>query len=269
MDDSFFIFLCWLPDMNPDELTAWRRQRRKELLAQRDAVSLDVRRAWSRSISRNLLESMPFSPGTKLGVYWPIRGEYDPRFVAHAVRRQGGAIGLPAVVGKSHPLIFREWHPGVEMLQGGLDIPYPASTPELDPDACLIPPVGFDAQGYRLGYGAGFFDRTLAAMSPRPLAIGVAFECARIETIYPQPYDIALDFIVTEAGIYVTRPTRLERVAALDAKRIALEIVHARRLAYAAGSADTRSFSSPVCYANEIAPDYFGDDPKNQPRNKR
>jgi 5-formyltetrahydrofolate cyclo-ligase len=249
--------------MNPEQLAAWRRQRRKELLAQREAVDERARRDWGRSISRTLLHSLPLLREAKLGIYWPIRSEYDPRFVAHALREAGALIGLPVVVGKARPLIFREWRPGIEMLAGGLDIPYPASTPEFTPDACLIPPVGFDAKGYRLGYGAGFFDRTLAALSPRPLAIGVAFECARIETIHPQPYDIALDFMVTEAGMFVTRATGLERVA--DANGIALELAAARRLTHdATGAPDARGFSSPVCYAREIAPDYFGEDPDSK-----
>jgi 5,10-methenyltetrahydrofolate synthetase len=249
--------------MNPEELTVWRRNLRKELLAKRETFDAGTRTGWGRSISRTLLECLPLLQGAKLGIYWPIRSEYDPRFVAHTLRERGAVIGLPVVVGKAQPLIFREWHPGVDMLKGGLDIPYPAATPELMPDACLIPPVGFDVQGYRLGYGAGFFDRTLAVFSPRPLAIGVAFECSRIATIYPQHYDIALDFIVTEAGIHRTSATGLVPIAPGDANRFALELASARRLAHDAATApDAGSFSSPVCYAKEIAPDYFGGEPK-------
>ena len=251
--------------MNPEQLAAWRRHRRKDLLAQREAVDEGTRKDWGRAISRTLLESLPLLRGARLGIYWPIRSEYDPRFVAHALREAGALIGLPVVVSKARPLIFREWRPGIAMLTGGLDIPYPAATPELMPDACLIPPVGFDALGYRLGYGAGFFDRTLAALSPRPLAIGVAFECARIDTIYPQPYDIALDIMVTESGIFRTRATGLERIAAANANRIALELVAARRLAHdAARAPEAGRFGSPVCYARDIAPGYFGEEPESK-----
>jgi 5,10-methenyltetrahydrofolate synthetase len=251
--------------MNPAELALWRRRQRETLLAHREAVNAGTRTEWGRSISRTLLAGLPVLQGAKLGIYWPIRSEYDPRFVAHTLRGHGSVIGLPVVVGKARPLIFREWHPGVEMLKGGLDIPYPASTPELTPDACLIPPVGFDAKGYRLGYGAGFFDRTLAALSPRPLAIGVAFDCARMDTIYPQAYDIALDFIVTESGIFLNRAPGLERIVAADANRYALELAVARRLTHDAVAApDAGGFSSPVCYARDIAPDYFGEEPKSE-----
>jgi 5-formyltetrahydrofolate cyclo-ligase len=257
--------------MNPTELAGWRRDKRRELLARREAVPAQTRLAWGRRISRQIVAHFPVLRGAKLGIYWPIRSEYDPRFVAHALRKHGSQVGLPVVVARGQPLMFREWHPGVAMLKGGMDIPYPASTPELVPDACLIPPVGFDAGGYRLGYGAGFFDRTLAALSPRPLAIGVAFDCARIETIHPQPYDIALDFIVTESGIYAARGEKLEALAAAAVDAVAQELVAARRLAHAAATVpDPGGFSSPVCYARELAPGYFGEDAaSDQPRNKR
>ncbi len=249
--------------MNPADIAAWRRQRRKELLAQREAVDAHTRKNWGRSISRTLLDGMPLLQHAKLGIYWPIRSEYDPRFVAAALRNGGALIGMPVVVGAGRPLIFREWRPGVEMLMGALDIPYPAATAEVTPDACLVPPVGFDALGFRLGYGAGFFDRTLAASHPRPLAIGVAFECARIDTIYPQPHDIALDFIVTEAGMFSTREAGLEPIDLPAANRLALDLANARRRAHlAASAADAGSYSSPVCYARDIAPDYFGEEPE-------
>jgi len=126
-----------------------------------------------------------------------------------------------------------------------------------------VPPVGFDAMGYRLGYGAGFFDRTLASLAPRPLAIGVAFECARIDTIHPQPHDVALDFVVTEQGIHVARASGLALVGAAAAGVLAEELAGARRLAHAArGSAEGARFSSPVCYARDAAPGYFGEDPE-------
>jgi 5,10-methenyltetrahydrofolate synthetase len=259
--------------MNPDELKRWRQEQRKALLAGREAVPAATRAGWGRGISRRLFAHFDFLQSANIGIYWPIKSEFDPRFVAHDLREKGAKIALPVVVATGQPLIFREWHPGVAMLKGGLDIPYPASTLELRPDACLIPPVGFDGAGYRLGYGAGFFDRTLAALAPRPLAIGVAFECARIETIHPQPYDIALDFIVTEAAIYAVRAGKLEPIDPAAANALALELASARRLAYAAANApDAGGFSSPVCHAREFAPGYFGEDEEAesaQPKNRR
>ena len=111
--------------------------------------------------------------------------------------------------------------------------------------ALLIPPVGFDARGYRLGYGGGYFDRTLAAMTPQPLKIGVAFELSRMETIHPQPYDIALDFIVTERCVYCNTPAGLEEAG--DAERVA-------RLATTllASRHPVAGFASPPSYGSEL-----------------
>ena len=109
---------------------------------------------------------------------------------------------LPVVKARQQPLIFREWRPGVELAVGALDIPYPVDSAEVVPEAVLLPMNGWDSGGYRLGYGAGFFDRTLASFSKRPIVIGVSYEQAKLETIHPQPWDIPMDFVVTERGVY-------------------------------------------------------------------
>jgi len=107
---------------------------------------------------------------------------------------------IEAAVQKASPLQFRLWWPGAPTSVGVYDLPVP-ETEVVVPQAVLMPPIGFDGECYRLGYGGGFFDRTLAAMSPQPLKIGVAYEELRIETIRPQPHDIAMDCVVTESGI--------------------------------------------------------------------
>ena len=127
------------------------------------------------------------------------------------------------------PLVFREWWPGVAMTPGVFDLPVPDDTNVVQPHALLIPPVGFDAHGFRLGYGGGFFDRTLAACTVQPLKIGVGFELSRLPTIQPQSFDVPMDFIVTEAGIHVvedglrliTAPECAQRAQALVAERLA------------------------------------------------
>jgi 5-formyltetrahydrofolate cyclo-ligase len=107
------------------------------------------------------------------------------------------ALALPVVIAKATPLIFRPWHPGAPMARGVWDIPVPASGEPVEPDTLLVPLLGFDAEGYRLGYGGGFYDRTIAAMAIRPRTIGVGFACGRLSTIRPQPYDVRMDVIVT------------------------------------------------------------------------
>ncbi|RPI42954.1 MAG: 5-formyltetrahydrofolate cyclo-ligase [Betaproteobacteria bacterium] len=186
----------------PAEVAEWRRQQRTELLARREAIPAQQHRAWNEAITRHLIEGFPCLGGLAVGFCWPYRGEPDPRFAIRHWRDQGARAALPVVVAKQAPLEFRAWWPGAATEAGVFGLPMPQGTAVIRPDAIIIPPVGFDAQGYRLGYGGGYFDRTLASMTPQPLKIGVAFEISRIATIHPQPHDIALDFIVTERGIH-------------------------------------------------------------------
>ena len=125
----------------------------------------------------------------------------DPRVAVHRFRVRGAHTALPVVVEKRSPLEFRTWAPGIETVPGVFGLPVPQS-PVVVPDVLLMPPVGFDAGGYRLGYGGGYFDRTLASLSPQPLKIGLARGVSRVETIHPQPHDIPMDFVITEAGIH-------------------------------------------------------------------
>jgi 5-formyltetrahydrofolate cyclo-ligase len=178
---------------------------RARLLAGRDAVDPANRADWSAAIDASLLSLLiPFTHRI-LGFYWPHRGEYDPLPVARAVIVAGGACALPVVVARDAPLQYREWRPETEMTAGKLTygIPHPADGIPVSPDVMLIPLVGFDGDGYRLGYGGGYFDRTLAAYGLRPRTIGVGFELGRIATIEPKSHDIPLDIVVTEAGIFL------------------------------------------------------------------
>jgi 5-formyltetrahydrofolate cyclo-ligase len=135
------------------------------------------------------------------------------------------------VVQKGAPLQFREWYPGAIVVKGAFGLPMPSETPVVRPQALLIPPVGFAAQGYRLGYGGGYFDRTLAALTPHPLKIGVAFDLSRIPTIRPQPHDVPMDFIVTESGIYHVASERLLPVSPGHAEDSASTVLSERAAA--------------------------------------
>jgi 5-formyltetrahydrofolate cyclo-ligase len=116
-----------------------------------------------------------------------------------SINARGGRTALPIVVEKGQPLIFRAYVPGDRLEKGVWNIPIPAEGDPVLPDIVISPIVGIDPRNYRLGYGGGFFDRTLAAMPFKPLVIGVGYEHQRIATIYPQPHDIPMDRIVTEA----------------------------------------------------------------------
>ncbi len=185
-----------------NNLLEWRKQQRQQLIAAREAIPADIHRQWSQAISDWLKVGFSQSQGMAIGVYWPFRGEYDPRHIAEHFRHQGATLALPEVIGKDEPLCFREWLTDTPMKSGAYGIPVPIDTKPVMLDAVFIPMVGFDQRGYRLGYGSGYFDRTLANYHPQPLAIGIAFEMQRLENVYPQPHDIAMHYVVTEAGIF-------------------------------------------------------------------
>jgi 5-formyltetrahydrofolate cyclo-ligase len=157
------------------------------------------------AIEAALIARFPPRSAGRLGGYWPMRGEYDCRPLLHRWIEAGGAVALPAVIAPGLPLEFRPWRPGARMEAGRWETTHPAEGPSVVPDLLLVPLVGFDATGHRLGYGGGFYDRTLAALAPRPLAVGVGFELGRLACIRPQPHDAALDLIVTEAGVVFDR----------------------------------------------------------------
>ncbi|MGQ0524200.1 MAG: 5-formyltetrahydrofolate cyclo-ligase, partial [Betaproteobacteria bacterium] len=188
---------------------------------------------------------------------------FDARYIARHWRERGATTALPEVVGKGMPLRFRKWWPGAPTRPGVYDIPVPDGTELVVPDAALVPMNGFDEAGYRLGYGGAFFDRTLGAAAVRPVAIGLAYELARLPTIFPQPHDIPMDIVVTEAQIYRAGGSGLiplEPSACADAVRALLDQRKhdAPRAAGASAASLAAGYSSPACYAHELAPDYFG-----------
>lgn len=195
-----------------DDLTQWRKDLRAQMLEIRNALPPAEQRASNERIGALLLEGFALLEGLTIGFYWPFKGEVDARVALHRLRERGARTALPVVIAKASPLEFRTWYPGVETDPGVFGLPVPR-TPAVVPDAVLMPPVGFDRQGYRLGYGGGYFDRTLASLSPQPLKIGLAREASRIETIRPQAWDIPMDFVITESGIHVVEAEGMRLLA--------------------------------------------------------
>ncbi|MCF3592696.1 5-formyltetrahydrofolate cyclo-ligase [Rhodobacteraceae bacterium LMO-12] len=192
------------------DVARWRRGERTRLRAARQALSVDARAAVGQAIIdhlRDLLQTrFNGAKGQIFSAYWPIKGEPDLRPLMHELHAAGVTIALPIVETKAAPLVFRRWTPDTKMVRGDWNIPVPP--PEADalvPDITLAPLMGWDDLGYRLGYGGGYFDRTLAALSPRPATIGIGLQTAQLATIYPQPHDIALDIILTDAGVQTER----------------------------------------------------------------
>lgn len=170
---------------------------RRVLLANRQAIAAEVRQRWDAAIGARMLAWWNANPVGRLGVYWPIRNEPDLRGLYQDLARQGVRLALPVVTARDAPLRFLGWQPGDALVRDGFGAMVPQETAdEVKPDALLIPCVGFNPGNFRLGYGGGFYDRTLAVL-PRPLAVGIAYECCRAE-FDVDTFDIALDVMITE-----------------------------------------------------------------------
>ena len=195
-------------DNHPEALRAWRLAERKRLVAQRMALDAPTRAHAQTQFDQQLSALLATHAGGVLGLCWPFRHEHDARHLGSRWRARVGISALPVVLARGQPLQFRAWVPGDAMQLGVYDIPFPAHGTVVTPSVLLVPMNGFDAQGYRLGYGGGFFDRTLAALRAQGhtvCVIGVAFEFSRLTTIYPQHYDLPMDWIVTETTTYAVR----------------------------------------------------------------
>jgi 5,10-methenyltetrahydrofolate synthetase len=186
-------------DQSRNEVDFQRDVLRARLLAAREVMA--ERATHERELVARVGRWLKTMPVTRLGFYWPIRDEPDlttliGQWLAADPQRRAG---LPVIVGEV--LEFAPWAPGTPMEQGQHGIPVPARNARIAPQLLLIPCVAIDTLRYRLGYGGGYYDRTLARLNPRPVTVGVAFDDARVNTIAPQPHDIRLDLAITESGV--------------------------------------------------------------------
>jgi len=180
------------------EMKTWRRQQREQLIERRIAVGGYQRKLWQHEILTKLFDILSkIQPGI-IAFYWPFKGEIDCRDLIADLLQQGWLAALPAVTKISSPLEFRQWTAEAPMIPGIWKIPIPKSRMIIAPNVMLIPLVGFDESHYRLGYGGGYYDRTIVQIETSLIKIGLGFEQARLKTIYPQSYDIAMDIILTE-----------------------------------------------------------------------
>lgn len=178
---------------------AQRQNLRARLLAAREQMAERAQRE-SALINRvaRWLNTMPLA---RLAFYWPIKGEVDlTRMIARWLAADASRrAALPVVAGEV--LQFAPWTPDMPMQPGRYGIPVPPGDTRLTPQLLLIPCVGVDAARYRLGYGGGYYDRTLAQLKVKPVTVGVAFDCGRVPTIGPQPHDVKLDLVISESGV--------------------------------------------------------------------
>ena len=140
--------------------------------------------------------------GKVLAGYMPMRTEIDP---LPAMAAHQGTVGVPVIIGKAMPLRFREWSPGARMIEGAFKALIPEEGPWVEPDVLIVPLLAFDARGYRLGYGGGFYDRTLEGLRARGpvLAVGFAFAAQEVAEVPIDATDQRLDAVITERGVAV------------------------------------------------------------------
>jgi len=181
--------------------TGMRTMLRREKIALRLDMLPEAHRQASARILDHLGELLLPRPAGTIGFCLPIRAEVDCQSLIVKLLAAGWRATIPTVVAKDAPMQFRPWTRETPMTVDPYDLPVPMSGRGPVPDVLLLPLVACDASGYRLGYGGGYFDRTLAICAPRPFTIGVGFELAVAATIYPEAHDIPLDCLVTEAGI--------------------------------------------------------------------
>jgi 5,10-methenyltetrahydrofolate synthetase len=192
------------------DVARWRRAERVRLAGLREELGQAGRAQVSDRIGKHLqrvLIERGVGRGCILSGYWPIKAEPNLRPTLVDLHRAGVTIALPVVETRAAPLVFRHWAPETRLVRGNCNIPVPPPGAEvLTPDIALAPCLGWTADCYRLGWGGGYFDRTLAALTRRPITIGIALSAARLPTIFPQPHDIPLDLILTEDGVAADRP---------------------------------------------------------------
>ena len=196
-------YLHELDELNPgvkswDEVREWRKRTRETLISARLALGVKTLQAKGEVAKQKLLASVDLQQYPTLSIYWSMRGEIDVRDLARRHIEAGGSVALPVVVEKKAPLEFWRWRPGMGMRRGVWNIPVPVKREVLTPDACIVPLVGFDGEHYRLGYGGGYYDRTLAVLGKRPFCVGLGYAESRLPGIYPQPHDIPMSLIVTD-----------------------------------------------------------------------
>ncbi len=184
------------------DVARWRKGERQRLIDLRLAIPARERQRHAEQVMARLDELVVDKSEAIVSVYWPFRAELNLRGWMQSMVDSGARIALPVVEEKAQPLVFRQWTPDARMQPGIWNIPVPVDGEVVQPTHVIAPLVGFDPMGYRLGYGGGYFDRTLAGMHERqqyPLVIGVGHSVARIPTIYAQAHDIPMHRIITES----------------------------------------------------------------------
>jgi len=187
-----------------------KAQWRQSLVQQR--LQLDDRLARNEALQRVMRVWLVERPDEVIGAYWPIKGEFDPlpalfrwqeagmEADAQGARRRR-QIGLPVINKVTKTLTFHCWYPGCPMEEDAYGIPKPKDTEVIEPTLLFVPCVGYGPGGYRLGYGGGFYDRTLSELRPKPFTVGLGYTQGFLPDLEPEPHDIPLDAILNDNGV--------------------------------------------------------------------
>jgi 5,10-methenyltetrahydrofolate synthetase len=187
-----------LPNLEPSRD---KKTLRRQLQAERQ--SLIDRHQRSMHLQEVLRVWLVARTDSAIGAYWPIKGEFDalPALFRWSEADAKRRIGLPVVDKATKQLSFQVWYPGCEMEDDAYGIPKPKGTPVFQPTLLLVPCVGYGPRGVRLGYGGGFYDRTLATLQPRPTTVGLAYSQGFLPWLQAEPHDVPLDTMLTDEGL--------------------------------------------------------------------
>ncbi|MBX6322703.1 MAG: 5-formyltetrahydrofolate cyclo-ligase [Rhodospirillaceae bacterium] len=190
------------PGLASEDVVAAKRRLRAEAIERRRAWASAEERARAGAAARDrLLAAIPLPPGAAVSAFWSVGEEIDTRPLIEALHARGHPVGLPVVVARGRPLVFRLWRPETALVPAGFGLLQPPpEAPEVVPAVSVTPLLAFDRAGWRLGYGGGFYDRTLALLRSRGgvLAVGYAFAIQEVEAVPRAPYDEPLDWLVTD-----------------------------------------------------------------------
>lgn len=186
--------------MEAESLRILKDDLRRAALSRRDALSVEARIDAAQAVAATTFP-VELPPGTVVAGYSPINKEIDPFPLMRSLADRGAVLALPVIIARDHALIFRVWQPDEGLVRGQYGIFEPSSdAAEVEPDIVLVPLAAFDRAGHRIGYGRGYYDRTLQNLraSKKITVIGVAFAVQEIETVPRLPHDEQLDCVLTE-----------------------------------------------------------------------
>jgi 5-formyltetrahydrofolate cyclo-ligase len=191
-------------------IAAAKAAMRRDLRQRRRALPDDVRVRAHDAVAKHLTDILTIPRQAVVAGYWPMADEFDLRPLLTSLVAEGRIVGLPTVVGRDRPLVFRRWTPDTTLSLDSFGVAVPPSdAPEVRPAVLLVPLLAFDREGFRLGYGGGYYDRTLAVLrsgQEEVVAVGVAYAAQEVGRVPRARFDQRLDWIVTEDGVHCCKP---------------------------------------------------------------